>query len=236
MAPPAVATPNKPGKRQAVAVNKAPVPPAVGTLLATVPEVQRVDDALKAAIALCQRHSKLARQQDTESEQLWFTLLNRIVAWWRQVVSPAATPSKQSTSDMFEMCLYQFLQRVLTELLGGVSLDSLIRKISAEHPQDTLRAFRQTLRVRLWLLLLIEFLNLASQFEHNMQHMLDTVGYETHILFSAKKLIYHDLYKLVHQRHGKQGHAWSMKDHICGSFRLVFRRAVVSFDSKWLCR
>ena len=45
--------------------------------------------------------------------------------------------------------------------------------------------------------------------------MLDTVGYETHILMSAKRLIYHDLYKLVRQRQGKQGHAWLMREHIC---------------------
>ena len=47
--------------------------------------------------------------------------------------------------------------------------------------------------------------------------MIETVSYETHILVSAKRLIEHDLYKLVRQRHGKHGHAWSMRDHACDS-------------------
>lgn len=185
-APPLAASPLPKGRAQLIVAGpnqtaapaapaKALVPVAVVALLSTVPEVQRVEEALRAAVALCQRHSKLARQ-DTEAEQLWFTLLNRVVAWWRQVVAPAAavvgTPSTSgsaaqsspaakananamlasahanATPDMFELCLFGFLQSVLAELLGGVSLESLIRKISVEHPQDSLRAFRQTLRVR----------------------------------------------------------------------------------------
>jgi hypothetical protein len=48
------------------------------------------------------------------------------------------------------------------------------------------------------------------------QNVLDTVGYETHILRSAKKLIYHDLYKLVNNRHLKQARAMMLKENGCG--------------------
>jgi fucose permease len=64
------------------------------------------------------------------------------------------TPSSTGT-DIFDQCVLRFLHRVLSALLGGVSLPSLIRKISVEYTHDSLKAFRHTLRVRLFLCLFL---------------------------------------------------------------------------------
>lgn len=102
------------------------------------------------AASLCQRHSRVdvgrLGRRDLDSEQLWFTLLDKIVSLQRDLKRESLSAHfSKGSQRVLEAALLNFVQTVLNAMDGFVSISSLLLKIANEHADVQFVEFREAI-------------------------------------------------------------------------------------------
>eukprot|EP00743_Colponemidia_sp_Colp-15_P010359 GILK01011401.1.p1 GENE.GILK01011401.1~~GILK01011401.1.p1 ORF type:complete len:872 (+),score=181.18 GILK01011401.1:61-2616(+) len=173
-------------------VDHSETPTARGmSAVAQLPAMTEVQEALSMATALCQRNTQ--RLENSDSEMLWFGLLDHLVESHRKAVHEVSSMPR-IVSRRVEDVINNLIRQILQSMMGYVAFPSILKKITSDHSQDEFGEFRETLI-----------------------SMLDTYAYQQNILRTANDLLAKDIYRSIQILHKRQARALVPRQFQCAS-------------------
>eukprot|EP00002_Diphylleia_rotans_P023402 TRINITY_DN4606_c0_g1_i3.p1 TRINITY_DN4606_c0_g1~~TRINITY_DN4606_c0_g1_i3.p1 ORF type:complete len:1405 (-),score=187.75 TRINITY_DN4606_c0_g1_i3:142-4356(-) len=163
--------------------------------ISTIPCAIELRNTIARSTSLCLRN--LQRIDDSESQAMWFRILDSFVSPRQKMTHEDFCPgTSEQVRSLVKGYLTLCVQLILNDMMSQVSLPIILKKVVDDHGKDTFAEFKPIL-----------------------QGMLDSYNYERTLLATANKIFAKDVYEATRMNYRQRAKALYGKStfcHICG--------------------